>query len=306
MELPSMRGFKVKPIAIPAEWLKLKPVERVEAMEQWALDNLKPRQAVSGAYLIEKDPRSSQEPIAGNCWILRHNDYDTGRGNVEIQMREVLRGKTFVWHARHDELSEGYLTDYVERVQYLRGQADDRLVWERHYSVVQKHEDPIARRPALRVAELWRQCWFIDLQLTHWLHSNVGLLHSQTMHDSNALRPFQMNALYSLMGTSLLWLAMSPIQHEIMLEQVRTGPADTFKTFDAVNEFRLGKQDELRRRNRLAGPEHYALYDRLKRSLDYLQKHRKEPMERRISQAALLRLQRRWVNICRRHVQAFA
>lgn len=306
MDLPSTRGFNNKTLTIPSEWLKLKPVERVETMECWAIENLQPRQAVTGVYQIEEG-KFAHEPIVGSCWILRHNDYDTGRANVEIQIREVFRGKTHIWHARHDELTEGYLADYVERAMYLRGRDRTRnqLVWERHYSLTQKYENPIKRQPAVRVSELWRQCWFIDLELSTWLHSNVAFLHRQEIGKPVPMPVYHQDALYCLSGCSLFWLAENPTEYDALREKLHTAKKPSKPMYEEMTLFRLHRQDELRKRNRLAGPEHYVLYDRLKQSLDFVRQNPVAP-SRPINAAALLRLQQRWVNVYRKHMQAFA
>lgn len=302
METPSTRGFNVQTLDTPAEWAKqLDPIQTVTAMEHWAIANLRPREAAIGTYSRKPGTRYNHGALA-NYWILRHNDYSTGRANIEIQIREIVREKTFVWVLKDDELKEGRIVEMTERAVYVRGvKADGTLVWDKYRALQSPTTYYTNRSPAARLPMLYMQCFEMANELAAWLQRNVRLLSD---HDQYSV--FQQAGLSDLMCSNMLWLATHPHGYEEYLSRFKINKIDLTRRFEEEAKFLFGWRDELSKKNRIAEPEHYALYHRLQRSVDFILKHRRDPLTRPISSKALIRLQKRWINAIRPLLDAYS
>lgn len=292
MKVPSTRGFKTSILTFDPSWLMLDGVGRVVALEEWASKNLQPREAVMGSYSQTLDVKRPGLPGmgVGQMVVLRHRNYADGRVNVEIylDLTTAVSGTTSVWYAKDDVLSVGYRTEYFERAEYLRAMGDNGPEWQINTIWEYIRMDPNSRNPSVRIPELFRQIWHMDNELTKWLTANVRLVPD--------VRPYQTGVFTQLMSTPLMLLAVEPHRRDQLLELMQSVNRPQPSEHEKHWKFYADLRERMKKKNRVASPEHYQLYERLKRSYEFVQKFRNDPLQRPISYGALLRLQKRWIN----------
>lgn len=273
MKMPSVENFNVIAHQMPDSFQQRRMVQVVQAMEKHGKETLDLHCAYVGAGVIH-GPSASLSTLI-NYWILRHNDYDNGQANVEVHMRWIdpTDQGSYVTTLKDDVISNGQLGEYFELDRYVRVRGQDGLTWYRSRSVNIETADREVKLPAVRVPLLFLQCGEMALELNEWLRRNVDLLRDVSDEQK---RGFLLE-----IGEPLLMAARGKLS-----------AAD--KQFHRKTIFHWKR--DLSRQNRIATPQHYELYDRLKRSLDFIKEERAEPLEREISLSSLRGLRTRWTN----------
>jgi hypothetical protein len=301
MKIPNTCGYRIVPFQV-SESLReslrdLRAEHLCQALEAWATEGLKPKQAVIGNYTIGPDVATSrQTPVLGQFWIIRHNDYDTGRARIDLQLRETENGDIIVWNSSDDRLTRSRLVESMVTDEYVRV---ENLKW---FQITQLKYDRVSLEsapPAIREAELFDQCWAMGKALSAWLASNLTVIVNRGEEPTLA-NP----ALSRFLKFNLVYYAMAPDSLQYAKDYLNNPDLPDPRSRDWYLE--VSKlRGQLRRSNRIATAEQLSLYQRLKDSYDYIQGLDQSERPRPIHVANLVGLQTKWINAVAEPIKSF-
>lgn len=302
MQMPSTRNMDTMPFTLPIDWLELPPFDLIDRMEEWGAANLRvngPKTAALGTYTRETQTTGGQAPAVGQFWIIYHGDYDTGRANIEVQIRDTLEEVTRVFHMRNDTLTAGRVVDFQLDSECVRV-GTDKKEWREILSTgMRKKELDDSAPPAVRSDVLFAQCAVMARRLSEWLASNL-LVIEERGEEPTTINP----ALEHFLRINLLWYALVPTAYEEAKKHLNDPDIVSPPNYRNMHAAFGNVKTMLRRGKRISTPEQIALYERLKASVEYTQKI--DPSERPIHASSLVGIQTRWINEVSELVKKFA
>lgn len=286
MDMPSTLGLKVRSQSYLPEWEKLGFPEDFNVVEKWAIDNLQPRSAAIGSF---NQPFLDRVQL-GQFWIIRRGDYDTGRPNIEIQIRVTRDMRTHVWDMRNDVLIYGRLQDFHLTTRFERAHGSDGLQWEQAVQQSYKTTDVRALGPSTKARNLFNQCWALSTDLSAWAASQMNALSEQNPRVEDA-------ALYNLLTASPLWMAANTSLYENLYHRIKINAVDervkTHVQHHRGDSWRYRFTRDMRDRDRLSTPAQLEFYRQLKGLHDRFLQRTAPP-----TRASLLRAHTLWFSVC--------